>query len=122
MMEHLVNAGMNFEDAAMKAPQESIARFEKNFGQQLYKKKYPPKGHVYFRGVTHSFIVIYALIAFNRHANSHKWLQWTAEEDSSYSLRWYNPTAVSYSAEKQYVTVHWIWNHEVVAPCLMIWS
>jgi len=50
MMEHLVNAGMNVEDAAMKAPEESVARFEKNFGQQLYKKKYPPKGHVYFRG------------------------------------------------------------------------
>jgi len=52
MMEHLVNAGMNVEDAAMKAPEESVARFEKNFGQQLYKKKYPPKGHLYFRGIT----------------------------------------------------------------------
>jgi len=50
MMEQLVNAGMNLEDAAMKAPEKSVARFEKNFGQQLYKKKYPPKGHVYFRG------------------------------------------------------------------------
>jgi len=56
MMEHLVNAGMNVEDAAMKAPEESVTRFEKNFGQQLYKKKYPPKGHVYFRGVANSFI------------------------------------------------------------------
>ena len=56
MMEHLVNAGMNVEDAAMKAPEESVASFEKNFGQQLYKKKYPPKGHVYFRGATNSFI------------------------------------------------------------------
>ena len=55
-MEHLVNGGMNVEDAAIKAPEESIARFEKNFGQQLYKKKYPPKGHVYLRGVTNSFI------------------------------------------------------------------
>ena len=55
-MECLVNAGMNVEDAAMKAPEESVARFEKNFGQQLYKKKYPPKGHVYFRGITNSFI------------------------------------------------------------------
>ena len=55
-MEHLVNAGMDIEDAAIKAPGESVARFEKNFGQQLYKKKYPPKGHVYFRGVTNSFI------------------------------------------------------------------
>jgi len=44
--------------------------------------------------------VVNELIAFNRHAKSHKWLQWTAEQDSSYSLRWYNPTAVSYSAEK----------------------
>ena len=57
MMEHLVNAGMDVEDAAMKAPEESVARFEKNFSQQLYKKKYPPKGHVYLRGVTNSFIL-----------------------------------------------------------------
>ena len=55
-MEHLINSGMNVEDAAIKAPQESITRFQKNFGQQLYEKKYPPKGHVYFRGVTNSFL------------------------------------------------------------------
>ena len=54
-MEHLIDAGMNVEDAAIKAPEESVARFEKNFSQQLYKKKYPPKGHVYFRGATKSF-------------------------------------------------------------------
>ena len=54
-IKHLVNTGMSVEDAAIKAPEESIARFQKNFGQQLYKKKYPPKGHVYFRGVTNSF-------------------------------------------------------------------
>ena len=72
MMEHLVNAGMNVEDAAMKAPEESVARFQKNFGQQLYKKKYPPKDHVYFRGVTNSLFIVYKLIAFNRHAKSYK--------------------------------------------------
>ena len=55
-IEELVDAGMNVEDAAIKAPEESIARFEKKFGQQLYKKKYPPKGRVYFRGVTNSLI------------------------------------------------------------------
>jgi hypothetical protein len=55
-MRHLVNAGMNVEDAAIKAPEESVARIQKNFVQQLYKKKYPPKDHVYFRGVTKSFI------------------------------------------------------------------
>jgi hypothetical protein len=55
-MEHLVNAGMSIEDAAIKAPGESVARFQKNFGQQLYKKKYPPREHVYFRGETISFI------------------------------------------------------------------
>jgi hypothetical protein len=55
-MEQLVNAGINIEDAAITAPGESVARFQKNFGQQLYKKKYPPKGHVYFRGVRNSFI------------------------------------------------------------------
>ena len=55
-IEHLVHAGMSVEDAAIKAPEESVARFQKNFGQQLYKKKYPPKGHIYFRGVTNLFI------------------------------------------------------------------
>ena len=29
-----------------------------------------------------------------------KWLQGTADEDSSYFVRWYNLTAISYSAEK----------------------
>ena len=53
-IEHLVNAGMNVEDAAIKAPEESVARVEKNVGQQLYKTKYPPKDHIYFRGVTNS--------------------------------------------------------------------
>ena len=55
-IEHLVNNGMNFEDAAIKAPEESLARFQKTFGQQLYKTKYPPKEHIYFRGVRNSFI------------------------------------------------------------------
>ena len=55
-MEHLVNTGISVEDAAIKAPHESVARFHENFGQQLYKKKYPPKGHVYLRGATNSFI------------------------------------------------------------------
>ena len=54
-IEHLVNNGMNVEDAAIKAPEESVARFQMNFGQQLYKTKYPPKDHIYFRGVTKSF-------------------------------------------------------------------
>ena len=54
-IEHLVNTGSNVEDATIKAPEESVARFQKNFGQQLYKKKYPPKGHVYFRGATNPF-------------------------------------------------------------------
>ncbi|EDQ98184.1 GTP-binding protein [Laccaria bicolor S238N-H82] len=50
-IKHLVDTGMDIEDAANKAPEESVAMFEKRFGQQLYKKKYPPKGHVYFRGM-----------------------------------------------------------------------
>ena len=57
-IKNLVKDGMNVEDAAMKAPEESIARFEKNFGQQLNKKKYPPKAYVYLRGVTNSFTCI----------------------------------------------------------------
>ena len=54
--KRLVNTGMEFEAAATNAPEESVAMFHKNFGQQLYEKKYPPKDHVYFRGVTNSFI------------------------------------------------------------------
>ena len=55
-IKHLVNTGMNVEDAAIKAPEASVARFQKNFGQQLYKTKYPPKDHIYFRGVRKSLI------------------------------------------------------------------
>ena len=55
-MDYLINTGMNAEDAAMKAPAESVAKFERNFGHQIYKKKYPPKGHVYLRGATKSFV------------------------------------------------------------------
>ena len=73
-IDHLVDAGMNVEDAAIKAPEESVARFQENFGQQLYKKKYPPKGHVYFQGVTNSFIGRQQINVFNRHEKSHKWL------------------------------------------------
>ena len=54
--KHLVKTGMSLEDAAIKAPEVSVAMFHENFGQQLYEKKYPPKDHVYFRGVTNSFI------------------------------------------------------------------
>ena len=71
-INNLVNTGMNVEDAAIKAPGESVARFQKNFGQQLYKTKYPPKDHIYFRGVTNSFILDSRLTAFNRHANFHR--------------------------------------------------
>ena len=71
-IKHLVNTGMNVEDAAIKAPDESVARFYENFGQQLYKKKYPPKEHVYFRGVTILSFVDSRLITFNRHARSYK--------------------------------------------------
>ena len=49
-IQHLVDTGMDVEDATIKAPEESVAKFQKNFGQQLYKKKYPPKDHIYFRG------------------------------------------------------------------------
>jgi len=55
-MEHLVNAGMNLEYAAIKAPEEAIDRFQNNFAQELYKKKYPPNEHVYFRGITDSYM------------------------------------------------------------------
>ena len=55
-IKHLVDAGMNVEDAVMKAPEESVANLENNFIQQLYKKKYPPKGHVYVWAVTNPFI------------------------------------------------------------------
>ena len=72
MIEHLVNTGMDFEDAAMKAPEESVAWFQKKFGQQLYKTKYPPKDHVYFRGITNLSFVDNGLIGFNRHAKFHK--------------------------------------------------
>ncbi|EDR10089.1 small GTP-binding protein domain [Laccaria bicolor S238N-H82] len=48
-IKHLVDTGMDVEDAANKAPEELVARFEEKFGKQLFKRKYPPKDHVYFR-------------------------------------------------------------------------
>ena len=74
-MEHLVNAGMNLEDAAIKAPEESVAKFQKQFAQELYKKKYRAKDHMYFQGVTNSLFVDNKLIPFNRHAKTHKCMQ-----------------------------------------------
>ena len=49
-IQQLVNSGMNIEDAASKAGEESILNFDKNVGQSLYKMKYPPKTHIYCRG------------------------------------------------------------------------
>ena len=71
-IKHLVNNGMNVEDAAIKAPEESVTSFQTNFGQQLYKAKYPPKDHIYFRGETSSFILDNQLITFDRHAKFHR--------------------------------------------------
>jgi len=55
-MEHLVDAEMDAVDAEIKAPEESVTRFEESYVQQLYKKKYPPRGHMYLQGITNSFI------------------------------------------------------------------
>jgi hypothetical protein len=49
-IECLVNSGMSLEEAAIKAPEESAIKFQNSFGNQLYKKKYPPTGHLYLRG------------------------------------------------------------------------
>ncbi|KIJ99481.1 hypothetical protein K443DRAFT_624139, partial [Laccaria amethystina LaAM-08-1] len=48
-IECLVNSGMSLEEAAIKAPEESAIKFQNSFGNQLYKKKYPPTGHLYLR-------------------------------------------------------------------------
>ncbi|EDQ98291.1 uncharacterized protein LACBIDRAFT_304448 [Laccaria bicolor S238N-H82] len=48
-IKHLVDTGMDVEDAINTAPEVSVARFEEKFGQELFKRKYPPKDHVYFR-------------------------------------------------------------------------
>ena len=55
-IKQLVEGGMTVEDAAVKAPEESIVRFHRNVAQELYQKKYPPKEHVYLRGVAKSFL------------------------------------------------------------------
>jgi hypothetical protein len=49
-IECLVNGGMSIEEAAIKAPEESVIKFQNSFGNQLYERKYPPKGHLYLRG------------------------------------------------------------------------
>ena len=46
----LVETGMSIEDAESKAEEELINSFYKDFGHVLYKKKFPPKKHIYFWG------------------------------------------------------------------------
>ena len=64
-IEQLINTGMSIEDAADKAGVESVAKFQKNFGHQLYTKKYPPKTHIYFRGEPVDFCIYSELIPFD---------------------------------------------------------
>jgi hypothetical protein len=65
MMEQLINTGMGIEDAANKAGEESVIKFQKDFGHQLYAKKYPPKTHIYFRGKQVDFCRCSELNAFD---------------------------------------------------------
>jgi len=64
-IEQLINTGMSIEDAADKAGEESVIKFQKDFGHQLYAKKYPPKAHIYFRGKQVDFCRCSELTAFD---------------------------------------------------------
>jgi hypothetical protein len=47
--------GLPWEDAKQQAPVRAVADFEKVHLRSLYKSKYPPRGHVYLRGMILSY-------------------------------------------------------------------
>jgi len=46
----LEDEGVSEGDALAQAPARAVDDFEKMFLPDLYKRKYPPSGHVYLRG------------------------------------------------------------------------
>ena len=44
--------GVSHSDAVAQAPARAVANFENKYLHHLYRKRYPPKGHVYLRGNT----------------------------------------------------------------------
>ena len=52
----LEKEGFSWEEAKRQAPVRAVDNFEKVYLPRLYKSKYPPRGHVYLRGMTHSHV------------------------------------------------------------------
>ena len=55
----LEKEGMPWEEARRQAPVRAVADFEKEHLDSIYhKRKYPPKGHVYLRGMIHHLYML----------------------------------------------------------------
>lgn len=48
--DDLEKEGVSWEEAKRQAPLRAVADFEELYLGRLYKRQYPPKGHVYLRG------------------------------------------------------------------------
>jgi len=46
----LEEEGASEEDAVAQAPARAVADFEEMYLPELYRREYPPRGHVYLRG------------------------------------------------------------------------
>jgi len=49
--DDLEKEGASWEEARRQAPVRAIADFEKVHLGSLYGRRYPPKGHIYLRGM-----------------------------------------------------------------------
>jgi hypothetical protein len=49
--DDLEKGGASWEEAERQAPVRAVADFEKVHLGSLYGKRYPPKGHIYLRGM-----------------------------------------------------------------------
>ena len=51
-------------DARAQAPARAVDDFEKMYLQDLYKREYPPSGHVYLRG--NCFVWVFTMMGIDR--------------------------------------------------------
>jgi hypothetical protein len=49
--DDLEKGGASWEEAKRQAPVRAVTDFEKVHLGSLYRRRYPPKGHVYLRGM-----------------------------------------------------------------------
>ena len=104
LMHKLQNAWLilewNLKLLQLTLQKNQLPGSKRNLVSNCIRKGIPQRAMCIFKVLQIYLFVVYELISINRHAKSHKWLQWNPEEDSSKSLRWFNLKAISDSAEK----------------------